>query len=282
MSVDNFIPAVWAGMILRNLQTALVYGQEGIVNRDYEGDISEAGNTVNINNIGRVTVKNYAKNVDIDPPDVLTGAQTQLLIDQQKYYNFAVDDVDKAQAKPKVMEEATREAAYSLAKEADISIAGLYTGVDAGNVIGSDVVPVVPTALVAYEYLVDLGVLLDQADAPKEGRWAIVPPWYYGMLQKDSRFVHSTAVADMVIRNGEIGEAAGFRILKSNNVPNNAGTKYKIMAGHPSAISYAEQIVETMAFRPERRFSDAMKGLHIYGRKLVRPTQIAVMTANKA
>ncbi len=85
---------------------------------------------------------------------------------------------------------------------------------------------------------------------------------------------------DQVLRNGQIGEAAGFAILKSNNVPNTANTLYKIIAGTSMACSYAEQIVKLETFKPEKRFGDAVKGLHVYGSKLVRPQAWAVLTAN--
>jgi len=281
MSLDNFIPQIWAARLLTNLQKSLVYGQAGVVNRDYEGEIRGAGDTVNINNIGPVTIGDYTKNTDITAPEDLTDAQTKLLIDQQKYFNFQVDDIDKAQQKPKVMDAAMVEAAYGLRDVADQYIASFYTGVAAGNTIGDDTTPVVPTKSDAYEYLVDLAVLLDGSNIPEASRWAVVPPWFYGLLLKDDRFVKSgTLTGDQVLRNGQVGEAAGFTIFKSNNVPNTTGTKYKIIAGHPIAISYAEQIVSLEAYRPEKRFADAVKGLHVYGAKLVRPNAISVLTAN--
>ena len=84
-----------------------------------------------------------------------------------------------------------------------------------------------------------------------------------------------------LIEGGEIGVAAGFRIWLSNNVPNTEGEKYKIIAGTNAAGSYAEQILKTEAFRPEKRFSDAVKGLHVYGAKVLQPKCISVLTANK-
>lgn len=87
--------------------------------------------------------------------------------------------------------------------------------------------------------------------------------------------------SDSALANGEVGEAAGFRILKSNNVPNTAGTKYKIIAGHAIATAYVEQIVDLQTYKPEKRFGDAVKGLHVYGAKVVRPTALAELIANK-
>lgn len=283
MSLGNFIPQIWAARLLENLNNAHVYAQPGVINRDYEGDITGAGDVVKINSIGRVTIGTYTKNTDISDPETLDDAQANLLIDQQKYFNFQVDDVDRAQQKPKVMDAAMREAAWGLRDVADQYIAGLYTGVASANTtgLGDDTTPLVPTKVTAYEYLVDMGTVLDENNVPRDGRWVIVPPWYHGFLVKDDRFVGAGA-GDQVLRNGMVGQAAGFSVLLSNNVPNTSGAKYKVIAGHPMAWSYAEQIVSVESFRPEKRFADAVKGLHVYGAKLVRPTAIAVGTFSKS
>ncbi|MCP9496089.1 MAG: hypothetical protein MSG64_16700 [Pyrinomonadaceae bacterium MAG19_C2-C3] len=283
MSVATVIPSVWAAALLASLKKAHVYAQEGVVNRDYEGEIAQAGDSVRINSIGSITTFDVTRNTDIPDPETLTAEQQTLLIDQSKGFNFQVDDADKVQARPNLMEAAMEEAGFALRDAADLSIAGLYTGVAAGNTIGTDLSPIVPTAETAYEYLVDLDVKLSEANVPSAGRWVVVPAWFHGLLRKDKRFVEAgTAAGDMVRVNGEIGMAGNFRVLMSNNVPNATGTKYKIMAGHRIAITYAEQIASIEAYRMEKRFADALKGLHLYGRKLIRPTAIAVLTANRA
>lgn len=283
MALESFIPELWSARLLVSLKKFLVYGQDGVVNRDYEGEIRQMGDTVRINSIGPVTIGTYTKNTNIGDPETLTDAQTVLTIDQAKYFNFQVDDIDRAQQNPKVMDQAMQEAAYGLRDVADQYIAGFYTGVAAGNTIGDDTTPIVPTKTDAYEYLVDLGVKLTDAKVPMEGRWVVVPPWFYGLLLKDDRFIDASKAGTTAgLRNGEVGKAAGFAVLQSHNVPNTTGTKYKIIAGHPMAISYAEQINKVEAYRPEKRFADAVKGLHLYGAKLVRPEAIAVMTANKS
>ncbi|SNR33057.1 P22 phage major capsid protein family protein [Blastococcus mobilis] len=280
MSLNNFIPAVWAANLLSNLNKALVYAQPGMVNRDYEGQIRGSGDRVKINSIGRVTVFDYTKNVDMPAPEVLTDAQRELVIDQAKGFNFLVDDIDKAQVSGTVMQEATREAAYALADLADRYVAGLY--VSAGTNIGSTAAPeVLDTPGEAYELLVELAVSLDEANIASQNRQVVVPPWFAGQITLDDRFVKAgTAASDAVLRNGVVGEAAGFTIVKSNNVPTTtdatAGTSFKIQASTPQARSYAEQISETEAYRPEKRFADALKGLHVYGGKVVRPEALAV------
>lgn len=282
MTIANFIPEIWSARLLENLRKSHVYTQPGVINSDYEGDINDLGDTVRINAIGPVTVGTYTKNTNISSPETLTDAQTALLINQAKYFNFAIDDVDRAQQKPKLMDAAMAEAAYALNDTADQYVAALYSDVATANAIGTDSVPIVPTSITAYEYLVDLGVLLDENNVPRVGRWCIVPPWFYGRLLKDDRFVAAgTPTTDQVLRNGMVGEAAGFSILKSNNVPNTNGTLYKILAGHPMAWSYAEQIRKVEVYRPELRFADAVKGLHLYGAKVVRPTALALLTASK-
>jgi N4-gp56 family major capsid protein len=283
MALDNFIPQIWAARLLASLKKSLVYAQTGIVNRDYEGEIREKGNTVKINSIGAVTVSDHSKNTDISAPEALNDSDQVLVIEKAKYFNFQVDDVDRVQQMPSVMDQAMQEAAYALSDAADQYVAGLYTGAHADNLIGSTGSPTsVTTAAGAYEQLVDLSTILTQANVPTQGRWAIVPPWFYGLMQKDARFVSAgTARTDEVLRNGEIGQAAGFRVLQSNNVPETSGTKYRVIAGHPMAISFAEQVNKVEAYRPERRFADALKGLHLYGAKLVRNRAIAVGTFNK-
>lgn len=283
MALD-FIPTVWAARLLVALDKALVYGQPGVVNRDYEGEIREAGNTVKIASIGDVTIDDYTKDTDISDPESLTDAEQSLLIDQQKYFNFFVDSVDRAQQNVNVLDEAMRRSAWGLRDVADSFLAGIMSAaVPVGNTIGSTGAPEVPTATTAYEFLVDLGVLLDQSNVPTEGRFVVVPSWFHGMMLKDARFVSAgTAKTDAALQNGEVGEAAGFRILKSNNVPNTSGAKYKIIAGHSIATAYAEQILDLVTYKPEKRFGDAVKGLHVYGGKVVRSSGLAMLIADKA
>lgn len=279
----TFIPTVWAARLLTALDKSLVYGQPGVVNRDYEGDIREAGNSVKVASIGDVTVNDYTKDTDILDPEILTDSEQTMLIDQQKYFNFFIDSVDRAQQNVNTLDEAMRRSAYKLGDAADSFIAGVMdAGVDAGNVIGSTTTPKTPTKDDAYEYLVDLSVLLDEGNTPIHGRFVIVPAWFHGLLLKDDRFVRSgTFRGDDRLSNGEVGEAAGFMVFKSNNVPNTSGTKYKIIAGHSGATSYAEQILDVQTFKPEKRFGDAVKGLHVYGAKVLRAKNLAVLIANR-
>lgn len=283
MAINNFIPAIWSRSLLENLRNNLVYGQPGVINRDYEGEIRGAGSSVKIHNIGAVTVSDYTKNTDLSAPETLTDGETILSIDRARSFNMQIDDVDTAQQVPKVMEGAMREAAYALANDLDGYLASLHTAAGITTGFGDNTTPIVPTSTTAYEYLADAYTALDEANCPPQGRWIVVPPWFHGLLRKDQRFVSfGTQDNRAALTNGVIGEAAGFNVLVSNNVKNTSGAKYKILFGHASAWTMAMQIEKVEAYRPPLRFADAVKGLNVYGAKVVRPTILGAMTASKA
>jgi N4-gp56 family major capsid protein len=285
MSLDGFIPQIWSARLLANLHKALIAAQPGVVNREYEGE-AQLGNTVKINSIGPVTVGDYTKNTDHAAPETLTEAQRSLLIDQAKFFNFQVDDIDQFQQKPKVMDEAMREAAYALADVLDQYILSKYVDAAAANAVGSTAVPVAVDETNAYSVLLQLGTKLTKQNIPTPGRWVILPPEWTERLLQDDRFVSfGTSENRGALENGVVGRAAGFDLLESNNVVALSGAdagKYKVMAGTNMAITLAEQIDETEAYRPERRFADAVKGLHVYGAKAIRPEALAVATVTFA
>lgn len=278
MAIANFIPTIWSALLLQSLEKNFVYGN--LVNHDYEGEITGQGSSVKINQIGDITVKDFTDGTPITVQDV-DGSQQVLNIDQAKYFAFRVSDISAAQANVDLMTSAMTNASYQLKDVIDSYIASLYVGVDAGNTIGDDTTPIVPTKDTAYEQLVDLASVLDDANVPSAGRWVVVPNWYYGLLLKDTRFVNSVGV-NPALANGEIGMVDGLTVFKSNNVPNTSGAKYKIIAGYNGAISFAQQINSIEAYRPEDSFSDAVKGLSVFGAKLLRPKGIAVLTASKS
>lgn len=279
----NFIPTIWAARLLSALQKTLVYGQSDVVNRDYEGEIKQAGDSVKIATIGEITVGDYTKDSDMTV-QTLDDADQMLTISQSKYFNFVVDDVDQAQQNVSTLVEAMNRAGYRIKDLADQFIAGHYIYAPTDTGVGDDTTPLNALASnVAYQLLVDLGVKLDERDIPSDGRFVIIPPFFHGALLKDDRFVKTGgSQAENRLVNGMVGEAAGFKVLKSNNVPNTSGTKYKVIAGHSMGFSYAEQIVKVETYKPEKRFGDGVKGLHVYGGKLIRPQAWAVGTVNNA
>lgn len=279
----NFIPTVWAARLLQALEKALVYGQSNVVNRDYEGEIKDKGDSVKIATVGDVSIGNYSRNTDM-AVQILEDADQMLVIDQAKFFNFSYDDIDNAQQAIATMDAAMRSAAYKLKDTADQFVAGHYVNAPADTGVGDDTTPLNALAAnVAYKLLVDLGTKLDERNIPTDGRSVIVPPFFHAALLLDDRFVKTGGTrAEERLVNGKVGEAAGFSVLKSNNVPNTSSAKYKVIALHPMAFSYAEQIVKVESYRVEKQFANGAKGLHVYGGKLIRPQAWAVGTVNNA
>jgi hypothetical protein len=271
MSVNNFIPEMWASRIFTKLRKSLVYG--AVCNRDYEGEISAAGDSVNINSIGPVTVASYTKNSTSITPETLTDAQQKLLITQSDYFAFEVDDIDARQAKGNLLAGGMDNAAYAMRDTADAWLAELYA--DATSITDSTAV----NSVNALACLLSLGQALDEHNVPTEGRWIIVPPWLHTKLVIAKVLVENTT--NTAYENGMVGRCAGFDVRLSNNV-NNDGTTWNVMSGVNRAITFADQINKVEAFRPESAFSDAVKGLHVYGAKVVDPDCLAVLTATVA
>ena len=280
MAVTGFIPKLWSARLLNALDKSHVFAN--VVNRDYEGEIKKMGDTVHINTIGAVTIGTYTQNTDFTSgPETLATTDQTLTIDQAKYFNFQVDDIDAAQAAGDIMDKAMTRAAYGLADASDKYIAGILAGAaDTSNLVSSTAVAL--TSSNVYENVVKMRTILDKANVPTAGRWLVIPPEMYALILLDDRFVKTGGeMAEGILRTGLVAQAAGFDIYLSNNCVNSSET-YTIVGGVDSAATYAEQIVSTEAYRPEKRFADAVKGLHVYGAKVVDKAQIACLKATFA
>ncbi|MBN6206296.1 hypothetical protein JYK21_07515 [Ralstonia pickettii] len=271
MSFANFIPTIWSARLLANLDKKLVALQ--FVNRDYEGEIKSFGDTVKINQVGNITIKDYDGS-DIDDPEEMDSTQQTLVIDQAKYFNFAVKDVDKAQANVNLLDASMGRAGYAMSDVVDQDVfkvmsegAGVsIKGNTASNAIEIDVKN-------AYDTLVDLGVLLDEKNVPIGGRKIALPHWYLGLLAKDPRFTKDMNIlANGVVEGATVGR---FNLLASNNLKMGTGGVTHVPAGLTDATTFANQIVEVEAYRPEKNFSDAMKGLNVWGRKVIQKDALA-------
>ncbi|BDR64427.1 P22 phage major capsid protein family protein [Clostridium tetani] len=272
MAVKNFIPQIWSARLLANLDKNFVYA--GAVNRDYEGEITKFGDTVKINQMGNVTVKDYKGT--IEDPEELTSNQTILTIDQAKYFNFKVDDVDKAQANVGLVDKGMARASVAIKDVIDQYIASFVK--EAKIKIGSTGTPIDVTVSNAYDTLVDLSVKLDENNVPRAGRFAILPAFYLGLLAKDPRFTKEYKILENGVVEG--ATVSGFELRMSNNVPVASG-KYSIMSGTDMAISFAGQVTEIEAYRPEKSFADACKGLYVYGAKVVQSNALACLTVQQ-
>lgn len=289
MSIRNFVPEVWNANLLVALRKTLIYGSPLIVNRNYQGDIAEHGDTVRVTSVGRPTISDYVPNVTKLTPEQLNTGQRTLTIDQAKSFSFEVDDVDARQAAGTFMQEAAGEAGFGLADVMDQYIAGLYTAIPASQrldlltLAGGAATASTNVPKVYDELLVPLSVRLDELNVPAAGRYAVMPPWVYGVLRRDSRFIEADKSANPgALRTGQVGGAAGFTILVSNNTPEPVPGQNVVQAGNNSAITMAEQISKTEAFRPQDAFSDALKGLSLYGAKVFRPDALVMGTVGRS
>jgi hypothetical protein len=273
------LPSIWSGRILQKLEKNLIFAQEGVVNRDYEGDIRADGDRVHVQAFNDLTVSAYTKNSTTLSYEQLTDTRVTLLIDQAFSFSFKIDDIDAAQMRPKLIDAAADRAAYQLAEQADGYLAGLYGGASTSapdNTIETSQF----TATNVYQKLVDLTVLMDQVNLPAENRFVVVPPWVKGLLLQNSTFV--TASAPEVVLNGQIGQIAGLNVLVSNNIKTtgSAPVVSHMIAGHPSAWTYAEQITNLEGLRLEGSFADAVRGLHLYGAKVLDGARLFDLQAN--
>lgn len=279
MAVTNFIPDLWSAKLLVALRKAHVTGN--LVNRDYEGEIRRQGDSVKITSINDVTIGTYAAHNDITVEDI-DDATRSLVIDQARYFAVELDDIEKAQhvkGGGSPLAQAVDNAAYQLADTADAFLLDAIN--DAAEGTGNDLgtVAIHTDADALYDSVVDLMVKLDQANVPQQDRFLVVSPALYGRLLKLDRFVIAGDTVSASTRtNGFIGEIVGLPVYRSNNLPavtDAAATGGLAIAGYRGATTFAEQIVSVEAARMEKRFADMVKGLHVYGAKVVRPTAVA-------
>jgi hypothetical protein len=254
MSLANFVPEIWSATLLTAFRKQHVF--RSLVNRNYEGEIRNSGDTVKIQTPGAITVGAYSGTVTYETPDSTSQA---LVIDKDRYWAFEVDDALAVQANVNLLQTYMVEAAYGLADDVDGDLASLYANAGAGN-INID--------------------LTDEGNVPRGNRWMVVDPMGYAAILKDGKFVHPTAVADQVIRTGEVGQIAGFSVFVSNNLK--TATTKKYMFGTPAAITMAEQLISTEALRRDAAFKDAIRGRLVYGRKVVRPAALGTISATQA
>lgn len=284
MAITNFIPELWSAAVLVPYADALVAGQPSVSNTDYEGEIKAQGDTVRITSISAPSIRAYNKAADITVDDVNDAGQT-LEIDQGDYFAFRVNDVDEVQAAGKFDGIAVQEAGRGLALEADAFLLDRMVN-GAGSVNATPVDISVDGA--AYNTLKSLRLALNKASAPLAGRFVIVSAEFADALLDDPRFVEADkAGTDEGLRNGLVGRALGMDILETNAAPtildgDDDVIGSQVIAGVPGATTRASQILQTEAIRSEHRFADIVRGLHVYGGRVIRPAGLAVQAVGHA
>lgn len=276
MAITQFVPEVWSPLILQNLRNSLVYG--ALCNRDYEGDIANAGDTVHITSFTDPAVRSYTKNQDISW-DLLDDATRALTIDQADYFAFTVDDIDRRQALPGFVAKASQGAAYNLANEVDSYVSSaMVTAINnnASYDLGAVTVDL-SNADGFYGLFLALRTKLNRNNCPTQGRWCVVSPEVYAAMLDDVRFTSAQASGSTApLREGYLGRIAGFDVYESNTIPTPTASTWEVIAGHPIAVTFADQITETEAIRLPNQFGDGVRGLHLYGAKVVYPAALAM------
>ena len=278
MAITQFIPTVWSETLYRQLDKEYIAVKN--CSREFEGDIKNMGDTVNIVGLNPINVFDYKKNTDMSSPSEVSDNLRALTIDRAKAFNFVIDDIESAQTSPVIMKEAMRIAASALANEADKYIYALYSMVISNNVIkttGLKSDGVLDLLLKAQQRLLENNV------PGNEEIILEVPPCVAAKIIK-AKIMTGTSNEEELDK-GCIGKFLGFRVYVSNNIyaiEDNSEKYYKCFARTKRAIAFAEQINEVEAYRPEKRFADAVKGLHLYGAKIVYPTEIFVLDTSIA
>lgn len=269
MAITNFIPEVWASKMLVAFREANIWA--ALTNREYEGDLRR-GNTVHITSPVDIEIKDYSA-TRTTTPDEVTDTTMELLVDQEKSFDFIIDDIDKAQAAGEVSAYA-ESAAYGLAEDSDLFLSTLAA---------TSGTPVTPTTQAsdgdtAWNVLRDLRKTLNKASVPRGNRVTVVNAEFEGLLLDASSKITSVDLSGSPagLREGVIGSILGSTVFGSEHMPQ--VDVPMAITFHLSSIAYVSQIQKTEAMRAGDKFADRLRGLHVYGGEVVRPGAIAVYT----
>ena len=270
MSISNVIPQLWAARLLQAFDRALVWNNAFT-------DVSElvpVGSSVHIGElVGDVTIADYTREMDITAPEYPDDADNHLQLNRQKYFNIAADDLDRIQSVTPILDEWARKASVAAAEQADDDLVTSWT---AGNwAAGTSTTHTLQTDTpndMFREGLLDklMGLVkaMDDANVPVEGRFCIIPTntkWHLLKYLVDQG-VGTGAIADQAFVQAQLSALLGLNVFVDTNLNdgNGANNPYAYM-GHPSTSVMARQVANVEAYRPERRFADAIKGLFVYG-----------------
>jgi hypothetical protein len=281
----NFIPEIWSGKLIENFYDATVLA--AISNTNYEGEIRRMGDTVNIRTTPEITIKSYVKGqtLSVENPD---KPKIQLVIDKGEYFACIEDDVDKVQSDVNMMDTWSKDASERMKIKIDQrvltdilpDISALNKGATAGRItgnidLGTTGSPIAITKSNVLDYIVDLGTVLDEANAPEGERFLVIPAKMAGMIKKsDLKDASLTGDSVSVLRNGRLGMIDRFTLYMSHNLSVTSG-KFNIIAGHKMGFTFASQMTEMESLRAESTFGNVIRGLQVYGYKVVKPEALA-------
>jgi len=286
-----FLPSVYSKKVLNFFRKASVV--EAITNTDYAGEISAYGDSVKIIKEPVISVSDYTRGSDTTDTK-LTDQEITLVVDSAKAFKFIVDDIETNMSHVNFKEVASSSAAYALKDSYDAAVlATMFAGVSASSpdhIIGADAAAGTGgvaettasvdllgsdgTGVDAIDLMARMARLLDDQNVPEEGRWFVAPPSFYEELsQSGSKLLSVDFNAGQgSIRNGLVssGKLRGFDMYKSNNIATPTTATGKVMAGHMSSTATANTILSTEVLRDPTLFGDIVRGLHVYGAKVLR------------
>jgi hypothetical protein len=287
----NFIPEIWSGKLIENFYDATVLA--AISNTDYEGEIRSMGDTVNIRTTPEITIRDYVKGqtLTVENPD---KPKLQLVIDKGEYFACVEDDVDKVQSDINMMDTWSKDASERMKIKIDQrvltdllpDIAATNKGATAGEQsasfnLGTSGAPLSVTkdgaggTTSVVDLIVDMGTVLDEANAPEGDRYLVIPAKMAGLIKKSElKDASLTGDGTSVVRNGRLGMIDRFTIYVSHNLYVDSG-KYSLIAGHKMGFTFASQMTEMESLRAESTFGNIIRGLQVYGYKVVKPEAIA-------
>ena len=276
--------AIWSGKLLVKFYEATVLGE--IANTEYEGEIASQGDKVIIRTTPTITIRDYAKGgtLQTERPEPET---VELPIDKGKYWQFVADDVDKFQSDYNYVDDWTRDASEQLKITIDSQVLGtIYASAHASNQgatagaissgynLGVASTPFVLDKTNILDYIVNLGSVLDEQNVPESDRWVILPVWACGMIkQSDLKDASLAGDQTSIMRNGRLGMIDRFMIYRSNLLSSSSG-EFNIIAGHKSGLTFASQMLNSETLRAESTFGTLVRGLQVYGYKVIKPESI--------
>ncbi len=279
--MSHFKSTIWHRELLRSLRNK--YVATPLYNTNYEGDISSHGQTVKIHRPGSITVSDYVVGTDMAVQKNPTGTDLELTIDQQKSFNFTIDDILQKQSAVDLINGYSDEAAYALRDAAEKHILStIAAGADSDNVVTVDAG--LSTSDI-YDNIAKLKKILSKNNVPLEGRSIMLTPDEIELLETCDEFKSASDLGDDTKRNGFSGRICGFDVFETLNLkeddPATVATgdpvhRY-IVASYQGATTHAEQLVKVKQYEAEKQFAMGVKGLHVYGTKVIRPTGIAVL-----
>lgn len=287
-----FLPAVYSKKVLNFFRKSSVV--EGITNTDYAGEITAYGDTVRIIKEPEITVYQYERGQDVTATK-LTDQEINLVVDTANAFKFIVDDIETSMSHVNFKEVASSSAAYALRDAYDQGVlVSMFSGVSASSpnhILGSDNATDLASGTFDGTGNLDIGFasgehdpidvlshmarLLDESNVPEEGRWFLANPEFYEQLVQTSSKLMSVDfnAGQGSIRNGLVssGKLRGFDMYKTNNIAATSNAAGKCLAGHMSSTCTAQTIVNTEVIRDPDSFGDIVRGLHVYGSKVLRP-----------